>query len=61
MYVNANYLLQQHATLFENSPDFNNFIQCLNSVLKSTKFWVIDTELPALDKDKALCPHLRLF
>ena len=37
--LNANYLLQQHAKLFETSSDFNNFIQCLNSISKITKFF----------------------
>ena len=53
MYLNANYLSQQHAKLFENSSDFNNFIQCLNSVSIITKFCgSLAQNCLQLDKDK---------
>ena len=34
-YLNANYLLQQHAKLLENSSVFNTFIQCFVFCVKN--------------------------
>ena len=51
MYLNANYLLQQHVKLFESSFDFNNFIQfCIEN---HEVFGSLTQKCLQLDKDKS--------